>query len=170
MILAIDQGTTGTTCLVFDGEARLAGRAYREFEQHFPRAGWVEHDAAEIWEVSRAVAREALEAAGVAAADLDGDRHHEPARDRRRVGRAHRRAAAPRDRLAGPPHRRLAATSCGEQGYETLVRERTGLVIDPYFSGTKIEWLLQNVDGLADRARGRRRPASGRSTPGSRSS
>src|ERR671928_213438 len=63
MILAIDQGTTGTTCLVFDGEARLAGRAYREFEQHFPRPGWVEHDAAEIWDVSQAVAGEALEGA-----------------------------------------------------------------------------------------------------------
>ena len=60
MILAIDQGTTGTTCLVFSPEAELIGRAYREFEQHFPRPGWVEHDAAEIWEVTQAVAGEAL--------------------------------------------------------------------------------------------------------------
>src|SRR3954451_66507 len=56
MLLAIDQGTTGTTCLVFDSDAELVGRAYREFEQHFPRPGWVEHDAAEIWEVSLGVA------------------------------------------------------------------------------------------------------------------
>src|ERR687883_1652393 len=70
MILAIDQGTTGTTCLVFDEQAELLGRAYREFEQHFPRPGWVEHDIAEIWEVTQAVAREALEDAGLAAGEL----------------------------------------------------------------------------------------------------
>src|SRR3954453_19077841 len=66
MILAIDQGTTGTTCLVFDADAQLAGRAYREFEQHFPRPGWVEHDANDIWETTRAVAREAIEDGGAA--------------------------------------------------------------------------------------------------------
>src|SRR5438067_7366307 len=70
VILAIDQGTTGTTCLVFDGEAELAGRAYREFGQHFPRPGWVEHDAAEIWEVTSAVAGEALDDAGVGPGEL----------------------------------------------------------------------------------------------------
>src|SRR5260370_21037767 len=71
MILAIDQGTTGTTCLVFDPEAELIGRAYREFEQHFPRPGWVEHDAAEIWTVTHAVAGEALDDPGVGAGELD---------------------------------------------------------------------------------------------------
>ncbi len=70
MILAIDQGTTGTTCLVFDPEAELIGRAYREFEQHFPRPGWVEHDAAEIWAVTQAVAGEALDDAGVGPGEL----------------------------------------------------------------------------------------------------
>ena len=65
MILAIDQGTTGTTCLVFDREGQIAGRAYSEFEQHFPRPGWVEHDAAEIWEVTRRVAAEAIAGAGI---------------------------------------------------------------------------------------------------------
>ena len=64
MILAIDQGTTGTTCLIFDGEGRIAGRAYSEFEQHFPRPGWVEHDAAEIWDVTRRVAGEAISSHG----------------------------------------------------------------------------------------------------------
>ncbi|MDQ3676125.1 MAG: FGGY family carbohydrate kinase, partial [Actinomycetota bacterium] len=71
MILAIDQGTTGTTCLVFDAQAQLAGRAHREFEQHFPRPGWVEHDAAEIWDVTRAVALEALDDAGAGSGDLE---------------------------------------------------------------------------------------------------
>ena len=70
MILAIDQGTTGTTCLVFDGDVQLVGRSYREFEQHFPRPGWVEHDAAQIWDVTRAVAIEALADAGAADGDL----------------------------------------------------------------------------------------------------
>ena len=106
MILAIDQGTTGTTCLVFDGEAELIGRAYREFEQHFPQPGWVEHDAREIWEVTQAVAGEALDDAGVAPGELDGGRDHQPARDGVRLGPRHRRAAAPGDRLAGPPDRR----------------------------------------------------------------
>jgi glycerol kinase len=152
VILAIDQGTTGTTCLVFDGEARLTGRAYREFEQHFPHAGWVEHDAAEIWEVSRAVAGEALESAGVAAADLAG------------IGITNQRETVVvwDERTGEPLHRaivwqdRRTAARCDElrrQGYETLVRQRTGLVLDPYFSGTKIEWLLRNVDGLAARAK-----------------
>ena len=72
MILAIDQGTSGTTCLVFDERGQVAGRAYREFNQHFPRPGWVEHDAAEIWDVTRAVAKESLDAAGVDGRGLAG--------------------------------------------------------------------------------------------------
>src|SRR3954452_2647802 len=71
MLLAIDQGTTGTSCLVFDLEGELLGRAYREFEQHFPRPGWVEHDAMEIWEVSHAVAGEALEDARAEPGELE---------------------------------------------------------------------------------------------------
>ena len=151
MILAIDQGTTGTTCLVFDSEARLAGRAYREFEQHFPRPGWVEHDAGEIWEVSQAVAGEALAAAGVGRGELQA------------VGITNQReTVAVWDPATGEPlHRALVwqdrrtAGRCEElrrAGHEPLVRSRTGLVLDPYFSGTKIEWLLRNVDGLRERA------------------
>ncbi len=152
MILAIDQGTSGTTCLVFDEEARLAGRAYREFEQHFPRPGWVEHDAAEIWAVTLAVAGEALGDAGVRPGGL------------RAVGITNQRETVVAwDPHTGEPlHRALVwqdrrtAARCDElreAGHEDLVRERTGLVLDPYFSGTKIEWLLRNVDGLAQRAR-----------------
>jgi glycerol kinase len=151
MLLAIDQGTTGTTCLVFDAEAELIGRSYREFEQHFPRAGWVEHDAAEIWDVSRAVAIEALGDAGVAPGELAA------------VGIANQReTVCVWDPDTGEPlHRALVwqdrrtAARCDElreAGHEELVRERTGLVLDPYFSGTKIEWLLRNVDGLRERA------------------
>jgi glycerol kinase len=150
MILAIDQGTTGTTCLVFDREGRLTGRAYSEFEQFFPRPGWVEHDANEIWEVTRRVAAEALAAAGVEGRELDA------------IGITNQRETVVAwDPASGEPvHRALVwqdrrtAGRCDElraAGHEPLVRERTGLVIDPYFSGTKIEWLLANAEG-AERA------------------
>jgi len=147
VILAIDQGTTGTTCLVFDGEGRIAGRAYSEFEQHFPRPGWVEHDAGEIWEVTRRVAIQAIADAGIQGAELDG------------IGITNQRetVVAWDPRTGEPVHRALVwqdrrtAARCEElreDGREDVVRERTGLVIDPYFSGTKIEWLLGNVEGI----------------------
>ena len=151
MILAIDQGTTGTTCLVFDDEAELIGRAYREFEQHFPKPGWVEHDAQEIWDVTHHVAGEALADAGAAEGELDA------------IGITDQRETiVVWDPSTGEPlHRALVwqdrrtAKRCDElrdAGHLDLVRERTGLLIDPYFSGTKIEWLLRNVDGLRERA------------------
>jgi glycerol kinase len=141
LILAIDQGTTGTTCIVFDEGGRPAGRAYRECRQHFPRPGWVEHDASEIWEVTRAVAGEALESAGAKGEQLAG------------IGITNQRETVVAwDRDTGEPlHRaivwqdRRTARRCDElreAGHERLVRERTGLVLDPYFSGTKIEWLI----------------------------
>ena len=160
MILAIDQGTTGTTCLVFDGQAELIGRAYREFGQHFPRPGWVEHDATEIWEVTHAVAGDALRDAGITRpGELEA------------VGITNQReTVCVWDPDTGEPlHRaivwqdRRTAGRCDQlrrQGHEPLVRERTGLVLDPYFSATKIEWLLDNVEGLRERAQ------SGRATFG----
>jgi glycerol kinase len=147
VILAIDQGTTGTTCLVFDGGGAIRGRGYSEFEQHFPRPGWVEHDAGEIWSVTRRVAVQALADAGITAAELDA------------IGITNQRETVVAwDPDSGEPvHRALVwqdrrtAERCDElraAGHEALVRERTGLVIDPYFSGTKIEWLLRNADGI----------------------
>jgi glycerol kinase len=152
LILAIDQGTTGTTCLVFDEHARLIGRATREFAQHFPRPGWVEHDAEEIWDVTRAVAKDALDVAGTDAGSLRGvgltnQRETVVCWDVR-TGEALHRAIVWQDRRTA-----ARCDDLREQGYEQLVRERTGLVIDPYFSGTKVEWLLDNVPGLRDRAR-----------------
>ena len=151
MILAIDQGTTGSTCLVFDDEGKITGRSYSEFAQHFPRPGWVEHDAAEIWEVTSRVGREALADAGIEGADLDG------------IGITNQRETVVGwDPDGGEPihnalvwQDRRTAARCDElkgAGHEDIVRERTGLVIDPYFSGTKIEWLRRNVEG-AERAR-----------------
>jgi glycerol kinase len=145
MILAIDQGTTGTTCIVFGEDGRVRGRAYSEFEQHFPNPGWVEHDAAEIWDVTRKVAVGALSDAAVQGSDLTG------------IGITNQRetVVAWDPRTGEPAHHALVwqdrrtAARCDElreQGYEALIRERTGLVIDPYFSGTKIEWLIRNAD------------------------
>jgi glycerol kinase len=127
VILALDQGTTGSTALVFDGDGRIAGRAYSEFGQHFPRPGWVEHDADEIWDVTRSVGRQALYAAGVDGRALAG------------IGIANQRETIVAwDRSTGEPlHRALVwqdrrtAARCDElreAGHEPLVRERTGLV------------------------------------------
>ena len=149
MILAIDQGTTGTTCLVFDLEGTIAGRAYSEFGQHFPRPGWVEHDANEIWDSTLRVAGEALEDAGTEGPALDA------------IGITNQRetVVAWNPETGEPVHNALVwqdrrtAARCDElreAGHEDLVRERTGLVLDPYFSATKIEWLLKNADGARD--------------------
>ncbi len=140
MILAIDQGTTGTTCIVFDEQGRPAGRAYREFGQHFPRPGWVEHDANEIWEVTRAVAREARDDAGgpeLKAIGITNQRETVVAWDPR-TGEPLHRAIVWQDRRTA-----ARCDELREAGREPLFRERTGLVLDPYFSGTKIEWLLR---------------------------
>jgi glycerol kinase len=151
VILAIDQGTTGTTCMVFGDQVQLAGRAYREFQQHFPKPGWVEHDAAEIWDVTRAVALEALDDAQTGPGDLQA------------IGITNQRETVCvwDPRTGEPLHHALVwqdrrtAGRCDalrEAGHEPLVRMRTGLVLDPYFSATKIEWLLENVEGLRERA------------------
>lgn len=151
MILAIDQGTTGTTCLVIGRDGRVRGRGYREFTQHFPRPGWVEHDAAEIWRVTREVAHEAAAGAGVALDALAG------------IGITNQRETIVLwDRATGEPvHRALVwqdgrtADVCRRmkaEGHEAEVRERTGLVIDPYFSATKLAWLLDAVPDARRRA------------------
>jgi glycerol kinase len=151
VILAIDQGTTGTTCLVFDEQAEPIGRAGREFRQIFPRPGWVEHDIDEIWEVTQAVAGEALQDAGVRPGDLQAVGI---TNQRETVcvwdpdsGQALYHAIVWQDRRTADHCRELR-----EAGHEDLIRRRTGLVLDPYFSATKIAWLLENVDDLRERA------------------
>jgi glycerol kinase len=155
MVLAIDSGTTGCTCIVFDERAEPVGRAYGELAQHFPEPGWVEHDAGEIWELAWAVAGEALADAGVRPGELVA------------VGIAcQRETVCVWDPHTGEPlHRaivwqdRRTAERCArlrEEGHEELVRARTGLVLDPYFSATKIEWLFAHVEGLRERALGGR--------------
>jgi glycerol kinase len=146
MILAIDQGTTGSTCFVFDEEGHIAGRGYAEFSQSFPKPGWVEHDANEIWEVTRSVALRALAGAGIDGRQLDAigisnQRETLVAWDRD-TGRPLHHALVWQDRRGAERCEQLKAA-----GHEDMVREKTGLVLDPYFSATKIEWLLNNVEG-----------------------
>ncbi|MCA3747945.1 MAG: glycerol kinase GlpK [Rubrobacter sp.] len=150
-VLAIDQGTTGTTVLVFDREGRIAGRAYSEFTQHYPRPGWVEHDPNEIWNVSMRVVGEALGDAKVSARQLAA------------IGITNQRETTVMwDRRTGEPvanaivwqDRRTAGTCdrLKEEGLEETFRRKTGLVIDAYFSGTKVKWFLDNVAGLREKA------------------
>ncbi|MGH2997018.1 MAG: FGGY family carbohydrate kinase, partial [Nocardioidaceae bacterium] len=141
-ILAIDQGTTGTTCLVVDEGLRPRGRGYREVPQHFPRPGWVEHDPEELWETVLGAAEDALRQAGIAASALGGigitnQRETTVVWDRR-TGRPAHRAIVWQDRRTAERCKELPAS---------LLRDRTGLVPDPYFSATKLEWILARTSG-----------------------
>ncbi len=148
-ILALDQGTTGSTALVIDGSGAIVARAYEEFAQHYPRPGWVEHDAGEIRDVTFGVAAKALAAAGGGAPDAIGitnQRETVVAWDRA-SGEPAGRAIVWQDRRTAERCRELKA-----QGREAWVRERTGLVLDPYFSATKLEWILTHDPELRRRA------------------
>ena len=151
MILAIDQGTTGTTVLVINRRGDIKGRAYAEFNQIYPQPGWVSHNVEEIWRSTLGVIAEAVRDAGVRPGDLTG------------IGIANQRETTVLwDRLSGEPVHDAIVWQCRrttdlcrafrERGLEDRVRKRTGLVIDPYFSATKIVWLLENMPGLRSRA------------------
>ena len=148
-VLALDQGTTGSTALVVSADGRLLGRGYREFTQHFPSPGEVEHDAEEILRVTVDAAREAIKQAGVTpdAIGITNQRETVCAWERA-TGRPVHRAIVWQDRRTAERCAQLK-----KQKKETLVRARTGLVLDPYFSATKIEWLLEHVTGLRKRAK-----------------
>ena len=154
-ILAIDQGTTGSTVMIFDAAphagGRVRGRAYSEFQQHYPRPGWVEHDPEEIWSVTQRVMRAALRNARLAPKDIAA------------IGITNQRETTVLwDRVSGKPvHRaivwqdRRTAPICDAlkaQGAEQTIRGKSGLVIDPYFSGTKLQWLFDHVKRARERA------------------
>jgi glycerol kinase len=152
-VLAIDQGTTGSTCLVIGPSGELVARAYSEFGQIYPKPGWVEHDAAEIWAVTRRVAVESVRSARsaqagieIAAIGITNQRETVVVWDRR-TGEPVHNAIVWQDRRTADRCRELKAA-----GEESWIREHTGLVTDPYFSATKLEWLLRNVPGLRERA------------------
>ncbi|QBQ55587.1 glycerol kinase GlpK [Nitrosococcus wardiae] len=152
-VLSIDAGTTGITILIFDQQGRIQGRAYSEFTQHYPRPGWVEHDPNEIWSVTQKVVAAALqeahlEPANLAAIGITNQRETVVMWDRS-TGEPVAKAIVWQDRRTTPLCEKLKA-----RGLEETFRHRTGLVIDPYFSGTKVKWLLDHVDGLRQRAEG----------------
>ncbi|GGM28351.1 MULTISPECIES: glycerol kinase GlpK [Micromonospora] len=150
-VAAIDQGTTSSRCIVFDRAGDIVSVAQREHRQIFPRPGWVEHDAAEIWENVQLVVREALAAAGtdpggLAAVGITNQRETTVVWDRA-TGQPVANAIVWQDTRTGPQLREL------ERGYgEQRLRERTGLILATYFAGPKLRWLLEHVDGLAERA------------------
>src|SRR5205814_465486 len=150
-VLALDQGTSGSTALVVDAEGRVRARGYAELPQHYPEPGWVEHDPEEIWASVERAAQSALAAAGAARTDIAA------------IGITNQReTTVVWDRATGRPiHNaivwqcRRTAPLCDElkaAGLEPAVRQRTGLVIDAYFSGTKIRWLLDHVPDARRRA------------------
>ena len=141
-ILALDQGTTGSTALVVGDDGAVLGRGYQELPQYYPQPGWVEHDPAEIWATQLAAARAALA------------RRASPPRDLAAIGITNQRETTLLwDRRTGVPVHRAIVWQCRRSaplcerlradGLEPLVRARTGLVLDAYFSGTKIAWLLE---------------------------
>jgi glycerol kinase len=145
-ILAIDQGTTSSRAIVFDQAGQPVANAQREFEQHYPKEGWVEHDPETIWQDTLAVCREALaragqDAAAIAAIGITNQRETVVLWERA-SGRPVHRAIVWQDRRTADRCARLVA-----DGHEALVGARTGLVIDPYFSATKLAWLLDEVPG-----------------------
>ena len=150
-ILALDEGTTSARAIVFDAQGRVVSLAQKEFTQHFPHSGWVEHDALEIWAAQLGVAVEALGRAGLSPADIAG------------IGITNQReTTVVWDRASGVPvgpaivwQDRRTATMCERlvaEGHESLFRDRTGLPVDAYFSGTKIAWILDNIPGARARA------------------
>ena len=149
VILALDQGTTSSRAMVFDQRAHIVAAAQREFIQHFPQPGWVEHDAEEIWATQLAVAQQALANIAdvrIAAIGITNQRETTVLWDRI----THRAVAA-----AIVWQDRRTASFCDElkaAGHEKMIREKTGLVIDAYFSGTKLKWLLDNVPNARKRA------------------
>src|SRR5437763_11841907 len=150
-VLALDQGTTSSRAIVFDEHGAAIASAQREFEQHFPQPGWVEHDPKEIYRTQRETAREAVRKSNVSlkelvAVGITNQRETTLLWDRQ-SGEPLHRAIVWQDRRTAPLCEELRAA-----GAESLMRERTGLVIDPYFSGTKLAWLLDNVEGLRDGA------------------
>jgi glycerol kinase len=150
-LLAIDQGTTSTRSMVFDATGRQLALARREFAQHYPASGWVEHDPEDIWRDTVATVQEALATAHLTAADITAlgitNQRETTVVWERASGRPIHRAIVWQDRRTAEACNQLKAA-----GAESLVRGKTGLLLDPYFSGTKVAWILDQVPGARARA------------------
>ena len=151
-ILAIDQGTTSSRAIIFDSAMNVTASAQEEFTQHFPKSGWVEHEVSDIWASTASTCRGVIEKAGIAARDIAA------------IGITNQRETTlVWDRDTGAPihnaivwQDRRTSDMCAAlkaDGFEPEVTEKTGLLLDPYFSGTKLKWLLDNVDGARTKAK-----------------
>ncbi len=150
-ILAIDQGTTSSRAILFDAELNIVSVGQQEFSQHYPASGWVEHDPMDLWETTVSTCREAMakagiEAAGIAAIGITNQRETTVVWDKA-TGKPIHNAIVWQDRRTSDRCAELKA-----KGYEEEVTEKTGLLLDPYFSGTKMAWILDHVDGARARA------------------
>ena len=150
-VLAIDQGTTSSRGIVFDKAMKIVAVAQEEFEQHFPHSGWVEHEAEDLWQTTLRTSRKAIEKAGLSASDIAGigitnQRETTVVWDKT-TGKAIHRAIVWQDRRTSEMCQTLKA-----EGFEATITQKTGLLLDPYFSGTKVKWLLDTVDGARARA------------------
>ena len=150
-ILAIDQGTTSTRAIVFDGAMAVVSSAQEEFAQHFPQSGWVEHDPADLWETTLNTCRSAIERAKITPSQTAG------------IGITNQReTVVVWDKTTGEPvhnaivwQDRRTSDTCSKlraAGHEPMISDRTGLLLDPYFSGTKLKWILDHVEGARERA------------------
>ena len=150
-IMALDAGTTSNRCIIFDKEGQIVSVAQKEFEQIFPKPGWVEHSANEIWSSMLGVAVEAIAKASISASDIAG------------IGITNQReTTVVWDKTTGKPIYNAIVWQCRrtseycdtlkKKGLEKIIRDKTGLVIDAYFSATKLRWILENVEGAKDRA------------------
>jgi glycerol kinase len=150
-ILAIDQGTTSSRAILFDKEVRVAAIAQQEFAQHFPKSGWVEHDPEDIWRTVVATVRDALETAGAGAADIVAigitNQRETSLVWERATGKPIHNAIVWQDRRTAEACQELTAA-----GHGAVVAEKTGLRVDPYFSATKIAWILDHVPGAREQA------------------
>ena len=150
-ILALDQGTTSSRAILFDQQGAIAGIAQQEFTQHFPQPGWVEHDADEIWQSQLAVAKKALQdksltAKDIAAIGITNQRETTVLWDRK-TGDPIANAIVWQDRRTAP-----ICDALRQDDKAGIIQQKTGLVLDAYFSGTKVQWLLDNVPGARQRA------------------
>ena len=150
-IMALDAGTTSNRCILFDEKGEICSIAQKEFTQYFPKPGWVEHDANEIWSSQLGVAVEAMAKLGIGADDIAA------------IGITNQRETTiVWDKSTGEPVYNAIVWQCRrtseycdtlkDKGLTDKFREKTGLIIDAYFSGTKLKWILDNVDGVRERA------------------
>ena len=150
-LMALDQGTTSSRCIIFDKQGNIISMAQREFEQYFPKSGWVEHDADEIWVSQASVITEAMEKKSITASELAA------------IGITNQRETTiVWEKDTGKPIYHAIVWQCRRtadyveelkaEGYDRVILHKTGLIVDPYFSATKIKWILDNVDGARERA------------------